>query len=111
MTFSVPEIEVHRASWQWMSFGHVGSSQQLRRRDKFATLRFDVNVATWSASPSSNVMILTWSQNPNVVMRETETRGKYKGKDIHMIVTESAVLEKRGDSWTTHFHWSSRKGK
>lgn len=46
------------------------------------------------------------------VMQETETTGKYKGKDLHQFGTETAVLEKQGDKWiVVHFHWSSRKPK
>lgn len=47
-----------------------------------------------------------------VVMRETETTGKFKGAAVHSFGTETAVLEKQGDSWViTHLHWSSRKAK
>jgi ketosteroid isomerase-like protein len=47
-----------------------------------------------------------------VVVQETETRGTYNGTAIHMLGTETAVLEKKGDGWVvTHFHWSSRKAK
>ncbi|ALK99675.2 MULTISPECIES: DUF4440 domain-containing protein [Massilia] len=47
-----------------------------------------------------------------VVIQETETQGTYNGAAIHMLGTETAVLEKKGDGWVvTHFHWSSRKVK
>lgn len=47
-----------------------------------------------------------------VVTRETETRGRFKDKDVHAFGTETAVLEKSGDGWIiVHFHWSSRKAK
>ena len=47
-----------------------------------------------------------------VVMRETETKGKFKGADVHSFGTETAVLEKQGDRWLiAHVHWSSRKAK
>jgi ketosteroid isomerase-like protein len=47
-----------------------------------------------------------------VVMQETDTQGSYKGAGIHLIGTETAVLEKTGEGWiVTHFHWSSRKAK
>jgi ketosteroid isomerase-like protein len=47
-----------------------------------------------------------------VVMQETDTQGTHKGAAVHMIGTETAVLEKKGDGWViTHFHWSSRKAK
>jgi ketosteroid isomerase-like protein len=47
-----------------------------------------------------------------IVMQETDTQGTYKGAAVHLIGTETAVLEKKGDTWiVTHFHWSSRKPK
>lgn len=47
-----------------------------------------------------------------VVTRETETKGKFKGVNVHSFGTETAVLEKQGDKWIiTHVHWSSRKAK
>jgi hypothetical protein len=47
-----------------------------------------------------------------VVTQETETRGMHKGTPVHLIGTETAVLERRSDAWIiTHFHWSSRKAK
>lgn len=50
--------------------------------------------------------------NIAIVTRETETKGKFKGTDVHSFGTETAVLEKQGDKWViTHVHWSSRKAK
>ncbi|WP_395400939.1 YybH family protein [Pseudoduganella sp. UC29_106] len=50
--------------------------------------------------------------NLAVVMQETETTGKFKGKDVHSFGTETALLEKQGDKWViVHIHWSSRKAK
>jgi ketosteroid isomerase-like protein len=47
-----------------------------------------------------------------VVMQETDTQGTHNGAAVHMMGTETAVLEKKGDGWViTHFHWSSRKVK
>lgn len=47
-----------------------------------------------------------------VILQETETTGKYKGKSVHFFGTETAVLEKQGDKWLiVHIHWSSRKSK
>ncbi len=47
-----------------------------------------------------------------IVWQETETKGTSKGKEIHVMGTETAVLEKTGDKWTiVHVHWSSRKAK
>ncbi len=45
-----------------------------------------------------------------LVMEETETTGTFKDKAVHMLGTESMVLEKAGDGWLiVHAHWSSRK--
>lgn len=47
-----------------------------------------------------------------VIWQETETTGTSKGKPVHLMGTETALLEKKGDTWTiTHVHWSSRKPK
>lgn len=47
-----------------------------------------------------------------LVIQETETVGNFKGKAVHQLGTETAVLEKQGDQWKiVHFHWSSRKSK
>jgi ketosteroid isomerase-like protein len=50
--------------------------------------------------------------NVAIVWEETETTGASRGKDVHSLGTETAVLEKKGDTWSiTHVHWSSRKAK
>jgi ketosteroid isomerase-like protein len=47
-----------------------------------------------------------------VIWEETETNGTSRGKKVHLIGTETALLEKKGDAWTiVHVHWSSRKAK
>lgn len=47
-----------------------------------------------------------------IVMSETETKGTFKGTNVHSFGTETAILEKQGDKWLiTHVHWSSRKQK
>jgi ketosteroid isomerase-like protein len=47
-----------------------------------------------------------------VVMQETDTQAMHKGTPVHLLGTETAVLEKNGDAWVViHFHWSSRKSK
>lgn len=47
-----------------------------------------------------------------IVWQETETIGSSKGKEVHVLGTETAVLEKSGDKWKiVHVHWSSRKAK
>ncbi|MEX5747657.1 DUF4440 domain-containing protein [Massilia sp. X63] len=50
--------------------------------------------------------------NTAVVWEETETTGTSKGKPVHVFGTGTAVLEKKGDTWSiVHVHWSSRKAK
>jgi hypothetical protein len=50
--------------------------------------------------------------NTAIIWQETETTGTSRGKAIHLLGTETAVLEKKGDAWTiVHVHWSSRKAK
>ncbi|HEU4852905.1 MAG TPA: nuclear transport factor 2 family protein [Telluria sp.] len=45
-----------------------------------------------------------------ILWQETETVGTSKGKPVHVLGTETALLEKQGDSWIIrHVHWSSRK--
>lgn len=47
-----------------------------------------------------------------VVWQETETTGTLRGKAIHMLGTETAVLRKKDGAWSiVHVHWSSRKAK
>ena len=50
--------------------------------------------------------------NTAVVWEETETLGTMRGKPVHVLGIETAVLEKKGDDWTiVHVHWSSRRAK
>lgn len=47
-----------------------------------------------------------------VIWEETETTGTSRGKEVNLIGTETALLEKKDDAWTiVHVHWSSRKAK
>jgi ketosteroid isomerase-like protein len=47
-----------------------------------------------------------------VIWEETETKAKLKGKDVKILGTETAVLQKQGDVWSiVHVHWSSRTPK
>lgn len=47
-----------------------------------------------------------------VLMRETETTGRYRNADVHQFGTETAVLQQDGDGWRiVHLHWSTRKPK
>ncbi|MFD2365668.1 YybH family protein [Pseudoduganella sp. GCM10020061] len=50
--------------------------------------------------------------NTAIVWQETETTGTARGQAVHVLGTETAVLQKQGDAWTiVHIHWSSRKAK
>jgi ketosteroid isomerase-like protein len=50
--------------------------------------------------------------NTAVVWQETETTGTMRGTAIHMLGTETAVLQKKDGAWSiVHVHWSSRKAK
>lgn len=50
--------------------------------------------------------------NLALIWQETETTGTSRGKLVHVIGTETALLEKKGDTWAIiHVHWSSRKAK
>lgn len=50
--------------------------------------------------------------NTAIVWQETETTGTLRGTAIHMLGTETAVLQKKDGVWSiVHVHWSSRKAK
>lgn len=50
------------------------------------------------------------SDNMVVIWTETQTQATVKGKAVRILGTETAVLQKTGDSWAlVHIHWSSRK--
>lgn len=50
--------------------------------------------------------------NTAVVWQETETTGTQRGKPMHVLGTETAVLQKKDGAWSiVHVHWSSRKTK
>ena len=47
--------------------------------------------------------------NSATVLEETDTKGAFKGKPVHALGLETALLEKQGDGWViVHLHWSSR---
>ena len=47
--------------------------------------------------------------NSATVLEETVTTGAFKGKPVHALGLETALLEKQGDGWLiVHLHWSSR---
>ncbi len=84
-----------------------------RSRDEYAGHHLPGDIA-FAKSTGQTVLKQTERVEGNiaVVMRETETKGKFKGADVHSFGTETAVLEKHGDRWMiTHVHWSSRKAK
>jgi len=48
--------------------------------------------------------------NMAVIWQETETNGTSRGKPLHVLGTETALLEKNNGAWRiVHVHWSSRK--
>lgn len=50
--------------------------------------------------------------NTAVVWQETETTGTLRGTAIHLLGTETAVLQKKDGAWSiVHVHWSSRKAR
>ncbi|MES2069291.1 MAG: nuclear transport factor 2 family protein [Pseudomonadota bacterium] len=50
--------------------------------------------------------------NLALIWQETETRARLKGKEVRILGTETALLQKTGDNWSiVHVHWSSRKPK
>ncbi len=51
-------------------------------------------------------------ENQAVLWAETETAGAFKGKPVHQLGTETAVLDYKDGAWViSHIHWSSRKAK
>ena len=96
-----PSIQIYES-------GHVE-----RSRDEYAGHHLPADMAFAKATSSK---VLKQAEHVDgklaVVMRETETTGKYKGNSVHLFGTETALLEKQGEQWIiTHVHWSSRKGK
>lgn len=84
-----------------------------RSRDEYAGHHLPGDIAFAKATSQS---VLRQNEriegNIAVVTRETETKGKFKGANVHSFGTETAVLVKQGDKWLiTHVHWSSRKAK
>lgn len=50
------------------------------------------------------------TDNLAVITQETETTGRYKDKDVHLIGVETTVLSRQSGNWQiSHVHWSSRK--
>ena len=48
--------------------------------------------------------------NMAVIWQETETSGTSRGKPVHVLGTETALLEKNKGAWRiVHVHWSARK--
>jgi ketosteroid isomerase-like protein len=101
LSLLAPEITIYEA-------GHVE-----RSRDEYAShhLGGDIEFAKGSTRK-----VLKQSEsidgNTAIVLEETETSGTVRGKQVHMLGTGTAVLQKRGDAWAiVHVHWSSRKAK
>lgn len=96
-----PKVHIYEA-------GHVE-----RSRDEYVSHHLPADAAFAKATTSRT---LAHSERVDgslaVVMRETETSGRYKGADVHLFGTETMLLEKAGDGWMiVHVHWSSRKAR
>lgn len=88
--------------------GHVE-----RSRDEYASHHLGGDMA-FSKAVSRKVLKHAERTDGNfaTVLEETETSGTFKGKPVHSFGVETAVLEKKGDSWViVHVHWSSRNAK
>lgn len=82
-----------------------------RSRDEYAGHHM-LGDMKFAKSATSRVLKQTERRDGNmaVIWSETETRSTVKGKDVTSLGTETAVLQKAGDSWViVHLHWSSRK--
>lgn len=84
-----------------------------RSRTEYASHHLDGDIAF---SKTASRKVLGQGERTDgktaIVWQETETKGTSKGKEIHVMGTETAVLEKTGDKWSiVHVHWSSRKAK
>lgn len=88
--------------------GHVEAS-----RSEYASHHLDADIGF---SKSTARKVLKHSEriegNLAVIWEETETTGTMQGKPVHLLGTETAMLEKKADGWSiVHVHWSSRKAK
>lgn len=73
---------------------HLGSDMAFSQAVSRKVLKSDVRVAGDLA----------------VITQETETSGRYKDKDVHLIGVETTVLTRTDGRWSiSHVHWSSRK--
>lgn len=96
-----PEIQIYES-------GYVE-----RSRDEYAGHHLAADIAFAKAT---SVKVIRQDErtggNLAIVLQETETTGKYQGKSVRLLGTETALLEKQGEQWViTHIHWSSRKPK
>jgi len=101
LAFLAPEIAIYEA-------GNVE-----RSRDDYAGFHLGADMEFVKEAKRT---VLKQSEriegNTAVVWEETETSGTWRGKAVHTLGTETAVLEKQGDRWTiVHVHWSSRRAK
>lgn len=71
-----------------------------RSRDEYTGHHLEADIEFGKATKSK---VLKQSERIDgklaVVMQETETTGKYKGSNVHLFGTETALLEKRGEKW------------
>lgn len=82
-----------------------------RSRAQYAGHHLPEDIAFAKASSRSVVQHTERKEgNFAVILEETETKAKIKGKNVKILGTETSVLQKIEDSWLiVHIHWSSRK--
>jgi ketosteroid isomerase-like protein len=68
--------------------------------------------AAFAAAVPSKVTRRAGTASANLAWIATEgrTTGKFKGKDVDSVTTETAILKRVGGGWKiVHLHWSSHK--
>lgn len=86
--------------------GHVE-----RSRSEYAGHHLPADMA-FSQAVSRKVLKTDSRENGDlaVITQETETTGRYKDKEVHLIGVETTVLQRQDGIWRiSHVHWSSRK--
>lgn len=101
LAFLAPEIAIYEAgnverSRDEYAASHLGADMEFVKEAKRTVLKQSERI----------------DGNTAVVWEETETSGTWRGRTVHTLGTETAILEKQGDRWTiVHVHWSSRRAK
>lgn len=56
--------------------------------------------------------ILWLGDNTACVLSQTRTEGRFEGRTINLIGTETMLLQRAGNGWSiTHIHWSAHSGE